>query len=128
MTPNAKPKKTVKPARTTQERVDATPESHAWEEYKTNAADHACKAQRWKDSKVFLGECLDDLIRVHAHKPLDEGAVEHVAKATALAAKGTMLALDAKQASKKYLDACWRNVLNHGGPLEPPGHLIADAE
>lgn len=110
-----------------QDRLDGTTPDKAWEDYKDTAAEYAQKAQVWKDAQERRDVRLDDLVKVHAHKPFDQGAAANVSKQAAKAVQQEKDALAAKQEAKKALDAAWTTVqsFNENEPIRP---LIPDDE
>lgn len=101
----------------------------AWEEYKDLAGDYAMKAQAWSDAQELRDVRLDDLVKVHNHRPMDDEAAARVSQETARAVEACKKALEDKQAAKKALDAAWATVRDLEGektvrpliPDEPAG-------
>lgn len=98
-----------------QARIDATSADAAWEEYKDLAGDYAKKAQTWADAQELRDVRLEDLVKVHAHRPFDNESAARVAREAAKAVQQEKDALGNKQAAKKALDAAWATVRNFEG-------------
>lgn len=115
-----------------QDRIDAgdgkpASEAAAWDGYKDAAADHAQKAQTWKDAKETLLVRLDDLQKVHEHRPFDPNAAAGVSKAAAQAVKREKDALVSKQEAKAKLDDAWETVRSFSD-TEPVRPMMPDED
>ena len=89
-----------KAAQSAQARMDGQTQDKAWDAYKDKAADYAAKAQKWKDAQDKKEVRLNDLVKVHAHKPFDDASAARVSREAAKAVASEKKTLEAKQEAK----------------------------
>lgn len=114
----------------TQSRVDGDAdmtEAEAWEQFKEASADHEVKKQRWADAQKAREVRLDDLVKVHAHKPFDSSAAARVSKEAAKSVQREKDTLEEKQKANKAVGAA-RDVLRQYLGEEKARSLIPDDE
>lgn len=77
------------------------------------------------DARDLRDVRLDDLVKVHAHRPFDKDSAGRVSREAAKAIEAEKANLEVKQEAKKALDAAWATVRNFEGeaPIRP---LIPD--
>lgn len=110
-----------------QSRMDGQTQEQALDKYKDLAADYQMKAQTWKDSQERRDVRLNDLVKVHRHKPFDPSSASKVSKSAAQAVEAEKRALEVKQEAKKAVDEAWGTVQSFLG-TEETRPLIPDEE
>lgn len=101
-----------------QARMDGQTQEQALDAYKEKAADFGMKAQNWKDAQERRDVRLNDLVKVHRHRPFDPSQASKVSKAAAQAVEAEKRALEVKQEAKKALDEAWGTVQSFLGTEE----------
>lgn len=111
--------------RSGQARVDGTNERGAKQAYEEKAFDYAVAAQTWKEAQARRDVRLDDLVKVHTHRPFDAASASRVSREAAAAVQGEKDTLTLKQEKKKALDEAWATYASFRDE-EPIRPLIPD--